>query len=187
MATASQNPNRPLTYKQSRFVEEYLLDPKQNATTAAKRAGYSINTATETGYQLLKTAAVQKAIEESNEATAKSLGITRERILQELLAIGLSNLKHIVTQDEQGNTDVNLAHLDDGIASPITEISVSHKKGKRDVRVKTADKQAALVSIMKLMGWSNEKLEITGKVSLEQLIEESFKPTGSETEADNAS
>ena len=50
-----------LMARQSRFVEEYLID--LNATAAAKRAGYSEKTAYALGARLLKHPDVAKAID----------------------------------------------------------------------------------------------------------------------------
>lgn len=166
--------NRSLTYRQQRFVEEMVIDPT-NATAAAKRAGYSPNCATEQAYELLNKPHIKEQIEEINETAAKRLGITKERILNELAQIGFANLKHIVTQDAEGNTSVNLSYLPEHLTSPITEISVQHKKGKRDVRVKVADKQAALINLAKMMGWFKDELKVSGQLSLEQLIEQSMQ------------
>jgi phage terminase small subunit len=49
-----------LTPKQSRFVEEYLID--LNATQAAIRAGYSKKTAGQVGYENLRKPEIQRAV-----------------------------------------------------------------------------------------------------------------------------
>lgn len=51
-----------MTPKQSRFVEEYLVD--LNATAAARRAGYSAKTADRTGPALLGNSCVSAAVAE---------------------------------------------------------------------------------------------------------------------------
>ncbi|ANY83325.1 hypothetical protein BB934_34035 (plasmid) [Microvirga ossetica] len=50
----------PLTDKQKRFVEDYLVD--LNATQAAIRAGYSAKTAEQQAYKLLQKTSVSEAI-----------------------------------------------------------------------------------------------------------------------------
>jgi hypothetical protein len=54
-----------LTFKQRRFVLEYMKD--SCATKAAKRAGYSERRASEIGYQLLQKTTVINAIESHKE------------------------------------------------------------------------------------------------------------------------
>ena len=49
-----------MTDKQEKFIAEYLKD--FNATSAAKRAGYSSKTAYATGHYLLKNAEIKKII-----------------------------------------------------------------------------------------------------------------------------
>lgn len=62
---------KPLTPKQQRFVDEYLID--LNATQACIRAGYSKKTAEQMGYQLLQKTSVQTAIEQAmNERQART-------------------------------------------------------------------------------------------------------------------
>ena len=62
----------PLTDKQKRFVEEYLVD--LNATQAAIRAGYSEKTAEQQAYQLLQKTSVSEAI----AAAQAAAGLPRE-------------------------------------------------------------------------------------------------------------
>lgn len=63
---------RKLSDKRQRFIEEYPID--MNATAAAKRAGYSEQTAYAIGHELLKKPEIRKAIDER----LKSLTITAE-------------------------------------------------------------------------------------------------------------
>ncbi len=53
--------NKSLTHKQQLFVREYCLD--QNATQAAKRAGYSNKSAYSQGQRLLKNVEIKKLID----------------------------------------------------------------------------------------------------------------------------
>lgn len=175
----SKTAHTPLNYMQKKFVEEYVLDPS-NGTAAAKRAGYSIKSAKWMACELLKDERVKKMIEQSNEIAVKRLGITKERILQELALLAFANLKHIMVQDEEGNTGINLAHLPDDHSSPLTEVTITTSKGKakiKNIKVKLADKRQALMDMAKIMGYSKEQVEVTGKVSLEQLIEASMHPS----------
>lgn len=55
-----QCPESGLTDKQRRFIEEYCVD--YNATRSAKAAGYSENTASETGYENLRKPQIAEAI-----------------------------------------------------------------------------------------------------------------------------
>lgn len=176
---------RPLTYKQNRFIEEYMhelnnVDTHPNHTAAAIRAGYSTKCAKEIAYDLIHEPRIKKRIDELkadlDKKLVKRLGITRERILQELATIAFANLKHVMTQDEDGNTHVNLAYLSDERSGPISELSVRTVKGQKQVKIKLADKRQALIDIAKMMGWASEKVEVSN-TSLEKLIEASMSPS----------
>lgn len=169
---------KPLTYRKQRFIEEMLIDPT-NKTAAAKRAGYSIATARQQATQLMNDPRIKATIEAVGEVAAERLGITKQRVLQELAAIGFANVKSLTTQDAEGNTNVNLAHLPDELTSPIQEIKIiTAKNGKSAVQttsIKMADKRAALIDLAKMMGWHRDEVKVTGTLTLEQLIEDSYK------------
>lgn len=77
-----------LNLMQARFVAEYLVD--LNATQAAIRAGYSGKTAYSQGQRLLNHVEIQKAIERAQQKRETRTGITAERVLKELAAIGFN-------------------------------------------------------------------------------------------------
>lgn len=77
-----------LTDKQQRFADEYLID--LNATQAAIRAGYSVKTATEQAARLLTNVKVQEYIQKRQNKLQANTGITQEKVLAELAAIGFS-------------------------------------------------------------------------------------------------
>ena len=70
------------TPRQSRFVEEYLID--LNATQAAIRAGYSPKTAQQSGSRLLLNVVIQKAISDAQAERSESVGLTVEKILNDI-------------------------------------------------------------------------------------------------------
>lgn len=77
--------DRPLTPKQERFVQEYLID--LNATQAAIRAGYSARNADKIGPALVGKIRVRAAISAMQERRAKRTEIDADRILTDLEAI----------------------------------------------------------------------------------------------------
>lgn len=85
-------PKSTLTPKQQAFVQFYAFD--RNATNAARRAGYSEKTARQIATENLSKPAIQAAISAQEAITAHELGLTREKVLQELLeAIAVAKLK----------------------------------------------------------------------------------------------
>lgn len=73
---------RPLTPKQSRFVDEYLLD--LNATQAAIRAGYSEDSAGDIGAQLLGKPHIREAIEAGKAKRAQETQVNAAWLLKRL-------------------------------------------------------------------------------------------------------
>ena len=91
---AQRTPASPLTDKQQRFVEEYMVD--LNATQAAIRAGYSPNTAAEQGYEHLRKPQIQLAIEKARREQQERTGITADRVLREIAAVALADARELV-------------------------------------------------------------------------------------------
>ena len=87
-----------LSAKQTRFVEEYLID--MNGAAAARRAGYSKKASAEAGYQLLTNTHVQAAIAAGRAKLSEACNIQLLDIVKEV-ARGLRELGRLpsVTSD----------------------------------------------------------------------------------------
>jgi phage terminase small subunit len=72
----------PLTPRQRRFVEEYLID--LNATEAARRAGYSTKTAGQIGHENLKKPEIAAAVAAGLETKAEAADLTARWVLDQL-------------------------------------------------------------------------------------------------------
>ena len=72
----------PLTPRQCRFVNEYLVD--MNATNAAVRAGYSPKTAKSQASRLLTIANLKAEIQIKQKEDEKRLKIDRDMVLAKL-------------------------------------------------------------------------------------------------------
>ena len=82
-----ENGNMELTCRQSRFVEEYLLD--LNATQAAVRSGYSPRGAAACGWNLLRKPAVQRAVACAMEERSRRVQIDQDLVVQGLWSIAV--------------------------------------------------------------------------------------------------
>lgn len=137
-----------LTAQQARFCLEYVID--NNATQAAIRAGYSEDSASQTGYKLCQKSSVQKAIKELQTASVQRQMITADRVLAEMAKIGFSNFQDFI--DEYGKP-VNLTTISRDTAAAIKEVKVKtvHVKDQdiEEVTYKLHDKRAALVDLGK--------------------------------------
>lgn len=160
---------RPLTDRQSRFVDEYLVD--LNATKAATRAGYSAKTASSQGERLLRNVEVAAAIEKRKAERSTATGITQERVLRELALLAFSDVTHYQI-DENGR--VTLAEgAPEGALRAIS--SIKHKTRsygdgddttiEHEVEVKLWDKSANLKIAGRHVATPGffDKLEVTGK------------------------
>ena len=155
-----------LTPKQERFCEEYLVD--LNATAAARRAGYSPNTAGAIGNENLSKPEIAARISELRKVQSDKVQVDAERVLRELCLLGFSNMADFLRTNEDGSAYVDFSMLTREQAAAIVEITVEeYVEGKgddaRDVKrtkFKLADKKGALVEIGRHLGMFDDKLRL---------------------------
>ncbi|MFT4076861.1 MAG: terminase small subunit [Asticcacaulis sp.] len=179
-------PDKPLTPKQQRFVDEYLID--LNATQAAIRAGYSGKTACEIGVENLRKPQIAEAIAKAQAARAKRTEITADKVLAELAKVGFANASDVVNW---GTKEIAFGYTEDGkklapedlgdaavvryVEAPFVEpidrddlpenikAAVSEVKLTRDgFAIKMHDKVGALEKIGRHLGMFKDKIELTG-------------------------
>lgn len=157
-----------LTPKQSRFVDEYLID--LNATQAAIRAGYSAATARQIGEENLTKPYIAAEVKKRMEKREKRTEITQDRVLQELARLAFFDPRKLF--DKEGNP-LALHDLDDDTAAAIGGLDVLEQyEGSGDDRVfvgyvkkyKIVDKNTALTNAMRHLGMLNDKLQLSGTV-----------------------
>lgn len=102
-----------LSKKHQRFVAEYLID--LNATQAARRAGYSEQTARQQGARLLTNVNILKAIEEGRKRQLTELNYTANQLLMELV--------------EENNADLADLYTDDGVLKPVRDWPLVWRRG----------------------------------------------------------
>lgn len=172
----------PLNQQQLRFVEEYIKDTGPSLgrpTRSAKRAGYSLESASSIASSMMKDSRIKKMIQLSSEEGAERLGLTAERVLQELSLIAFAKVDGLVTKDENNEDTVDLQSL--SRSNSPTEVIVNKTKGKGNVTsvtvksVKLSDKISALEKLGKHFDLFTDKVEVTANVSLVDLIEQSMK------------
>lgn len=165
-------PDTPLSLPMQRYVDEYLANPTGTYTSAALRAGYNPKSAANTAAQNNRDPRVRKQIEDGlKQQAGGKFGITRDRILQELCLVAFANLKDNISVSPEGRITI--------LPDTPTEVSIetNTKTGHATQKIKTvklADKVAALVQIGKHLGMFKDQLEVSGKVSLVDLVTASF-------------
>lgn len=151
-----------LTAKQSLFVKEYLVD--LNATKAAIRAGFSAKTAQEQSSRMLSNVIIQAAIQEEMNKRAEKVGITAERVLNEIAKMAFLDPRKLF--DAEGKP-LHITALDDDTAASIAGLDVvttgNQDVGYADVlKIKLADKAKNLELLGRHLKLFTDKVEQAG-------------------------
>lgn len=164
-----------LTDRQAAFVQEYLLD--LNATQAAIRAGYSENTASETGYENLRKPQIVVAIQKAFQKRAERTQLTADRILAEIMKLSFINPKSLFNED--GDL-LSIHEMPDDVACAIAAIDVGEVKTYRDQdgkpeeshrvkKIKLWDKRGSLELLGKHLKLFTDKVEHSGSLYINPL------------------
>lgn len=151
---------RGLTPKQARFVDEYLKD--LNSTQAAIRAGYSAKTAEQQGPRVLGYVWVASAIAKRIKARSERTEITQDRVLQEYARLAFLDPAKLF--DESGRP-LPIQQMDEDTRRAIVGVDVAtvgnDQMGVGEVlKLRLADKRAALDSVARHLGMFNDKLDL---------------------------
>lgn len=157
-----------LSDKQFKFVAEYMASG--NATQAAIAAGYSKQSASMQGSRLLthvdvarEIAKHQQRVAESVAAKAKVVGITKERWLEEVAALGMSSITDMMTEGPDGKLTMKLSDIKErGMGRLIKKIRVM-PNGK--IEYELHPKLPALELLAKHFGWVKDQVELSGEVA----------------------
>lgn len=170
--------NRPLTPKEKKFVEKYLLH--LNASKAAEESGYSKKTCGQIGYQLLQRSSIQRAIQEAMERRAKRTEITADKVLKELARIAFSDISDYVTFEDGAVIIRDSSELTEDQTRCIAEVSDSTYKDERKRSFKLHDKVKAIDMALRHLGLYLDKSEVKlqGKLSFDEIIDLAEKKDG---------
>lgn len=160
-----------LTPKQSRFVDEYLVD--LNATQAAVRAGYSAKTANEQGARLLAKVSIQAAVQSRMKHREQRTQVDADYVIKRLQEIDQMDVFDIL------NDDMSLKPIGQWPRTwrlSISGIDLSElvmggeSEQDRTVRllkkIKWPDKVKNLELLGRHFGIFNDKLDVSGQVSV---------------------
>lgn len=151
-----------LNDRQEKFCYEYCMD--FNATRSAIKAGYSEKTARSIASTLLTNINIQARIKKMQDNLAETAGLSRLRVLNEHMKMAFSSIAHLhntwierkefeeLTEDQKAC----IAEIDTKIRTEYEYNSESDEKEPvrvEYVRVKLYDKQKALDSISKMLGF----------------------------------
>lgn len=164
----SERTPRKLTDKQRAFAHEYLKNGR-NAAEAYRKVYKSKASATVVAVnacKLLKNANIALIVAEAEKraeaATQRALDryeVTAERIVAGLARLGFYDARDIFTWSEHGVRLKPSHEISDDAAAAITEISETITKDGGTIKVKLADKRAALVDLGRHKGIFVDKVE----------------------------
>jgi phage terminase small subunit len=163
----------PLTPKQQRFVEEYLID--LNATQSAIRAGYSAKRKDQAGFELLRNPEIAQAIAIAQEERSRETKIDAAWLLKRLAAEAEADAADLY--DEHGSLKpvkewpkIWRQGLIQGM--DIEQISVDGSSIGTVAKIKLSDRVKRLELIGKHVGVQafKEQIEITGNLGLAERL-----------------
>lgn len=169
---------RPLTPKQKAFVAEYLVD--LNATQAAIRAGYKVNSARQAGAENLTKPVIQSAIQAAMAERAQRTEITQDRVLREYARIAFFDPSKLFGEDGR---PLPVSEIDEDTRRAIAGLDVV-TVGNNDIGVgeiqkfKIANKLGALDSIGKHLGMFIERQDVNVKATVEEIRRTIVRPNG---------
>jgi phage terminase small subunit len=133
-----------------------------NATRAAIAAGYSKNTAAQAGWEVLRNPKVSEEIERRQHMLAERLAVTAENVLSELAKLAFANMGDFYKVGEDGRREVNTTALaDPSKSAALVQIDTIEKpNGEQSLKIKLADKRAALTDLGKHLGLFSGKAEL---------------------------
>lgn len=146
-----------MTDKQAAFCQEYLID--MNATQAAIRAGYSVQTAQEQGARLLSNVMVAREIDRLKAERSRRTGITADRVLQELARIAFVDPTDVI---DQATGDIRAGVCPDDSAAIASVKRKSTPAGSRELEIRFQDKARALEMLGKHLGLFDDKVKLEG-------------------------
>ena len=152
---------KKLTDKQQRFVEEYLID--FNATQAAIRAGYSVKTATEMGYENLTKPQIAEAVDKGKAEAAERAKLSVDDVVNQYKRFAFSDLRKFFNKD---GTLKSIHELDDDTAQALAGMDIAELISGKDgpiintKKIKVVDKLKALDSIARHFGMFKDKVEV---------------------------
>jgi phage terminase small subunit len=145
-----------MTPKQSRFVEEYLID--LNATQSAIRAGYKNKNI---GRRLVtKSNVVMEAIDAALAERSKRTEVTADRVVRELARIAFTDLRRVFEWGPHGVALRPSDELTEDESAIVAEVSETRTETGGTIKAKCFDKLKALELLGRHLGMFNDKVDL---------------------------
>ena len=152
-----------LTKKQKTFIDEYLID--LNATQAAIRAGYSPDSARQSGSDNMNNPYIRAHIDKAMAERSKRTGVNADRVIQELAKMAFMNAVDVINTEDATLKDGALPE-DTAAIQSVKVKSIPTKDGEGVEReIKMADKIKALELLGKHLGMFTDKVNLEVQTS----------------------
>ena len=152
----------PLTRKQRRFVNEYVVD--LNATQAAIRAGYAEGSAHVTGPNLLGNPRVAPAIDAALADRKAATEVTADKVIRELAIIAFSDMEEYADWGPDGVTLKGKEERATGRA--VCKVSETHSKYGGTQHLELHSKTKALEMLARHFGMFTDRHELVSQAGI---------------------
>lgn len=145
--------HRPLTHRQRRFVEEYLVD--LNGAAAARRAGYSHAAAPARAFRLLRKPRIRAVISAETDRRACAARVKAASVVGELARVAFFDPARLL--DDKG-APLPLDAVDPDVRAGIGAFELIERgptdrgPAERRLKAKPGEKVRALLALAKLLG-----------------------------------
>ena len=160
-----------------RFVEEYLMIGCRCASEAAQNAGVPKDQSRQRAHEWLRDPQVQAEIDAWEEDREKYVRFRAAAVVEELANVARANIKDIVEKSDDGTFRLrdDVPEWAWSAVKKITKKRASTEGDKGDSNnaefsVEMHDKVRALQLLAQCAGMLSNKVEVTGKVSMMDII-----------------
>lgn len=155
-----------------RLCQEYLVD--LNQTQAAIRAGYSPKSANQQASELFAKPNIRARVEELLAVRSARTGVNQDRVVRELARIAFAKAPDLINMGDATLRD-DASEDDRAVIQSVKVKTIPTAEGngvEREIRL--ADKLKALELLGKHNRMFSDKLELSGKLPLQVVIEDDY-------------
>lgn len=162
-----------LSAKQCRFVEDYVLE--NNASQAARNAGYAKSSAHTTAYRLLRNRKVLARIDELRADLATKHEATVNNVINRYRQIAMTDAPSLLVGSTTGGTRHRFKHpdeLSEDERMAISEIRLKSEDGEQVFEYKLYNAKEALDSLGRVFGMFKDRVQVEERERVRNLFDE---------------
>ena len=155
--------HKRLSQQRRRFCDLYFsMGMKRgDGEKAAIQADYSTTNARQRAHQLLQRDEVREYLQRLQDNQRKRFEVTADNLIQEMAAIAFANSQDYFEVLSKGSTPTAVRrHLSRELAAAVQTIEMS---GKKIIKLKLHDKQVAQANLAKILGITQENINVNNK------------------------